>query len=68
MAMRKHEIIVGNVGTVYDGDSAGQASKTYREYVQMSKDDCGRVAGESVTWTKDGDIYKEYVGSVGAEE
>ena len=60
----RYEVIVGNIGTVYDGGSRRLADKNYAEYVQQSKSDYGRAAGESVTLMKDDDIAKEYVGTV----
>jgi hypothetical protein len=56
-------VIVGNIGTVYDGASMSAASETYRDYVMMSKSERGRAGGESVTMFKDGDIVREHAGS-----
>lgn len=43
------KVIVGNIGTVYDGPSRKEAGQHYHEYVSQSKSDCGRAGGESVT-------------------
>lgn len=59
----RYEVIVGNIGTVYDGASMSAASETYRDYVMMSKSERGRAGGESVTMLKDGDIVREHAGS-----
>lgn len=59
----RYEVIVGNIGTVYDGASMSAASETYRDYVMMSKSERGRAGGESVTMLKDGDIAREHAGS-----
>jgi hypothetical protein len=59
----RYEVIVGNIGTVYDGASMSAASETYRDYVMMSKSERGRAGGESVTMFKDGDIVREHAGS-----
>jgi len=42
-------VIVGNIGTVYDGPSRKEAGQHYREFVSQSKSDCGRAGGETVT-------------------
>jgi hypothetical protein len=61
--MAQHEIIVGNIGTVYTGPSWKYASTTYKDYMWASKEGAGSVAGESVTWMKDDEVYKEYIGT-----
>ena len=59
--MKKYQVIVGNVGTVYDGDDQEQAKRDYRECVSLSKDsEFGRMAGEEVTLFEDGEILKEH--------
>jgi hypothetical protein len=58
----RYEVIVGNVGTVYDGFSRSAALAKYRTYVQSSKSGGGRAGGEDVALMKDGDISKEYFG------
>ncbi len=57
------EIVVGNIGTVYSGDSWSEAKETYWNYVEQSKAKRGRAAGEDVTWFLDGEIHKEYEGT-----
>jgi hypothetical protein len=62
--MSKYQVIVGNVGTVYDGDDKEQALRDYRECVSISKDsEVGRMAGEQVTLFEDGEILKEHIPS-----
>lgn len=61
-ARHHYEVIVSNIGTVYDGHSGETARDTYREYVAMSKAGRGRAGGESVTLMKDDDILTEYQG------
>jgi hypothetical protein len=63
-----HEVIVGNVGIVYDGQSDMEASYSFNEYRAQSREGYGRAAGESVTWLRDGEIYKEYIGTQDNEE
>lgn len=49
-----YEVIVGNIGTVYEGPLFKQALKDYGEYKRQSKAYYGRAAGESVMLIKDG--------------
>lgn len=60
MPKHNHQIIVGNVGTVYQGTSQKNAYETYQEYVEQSKSKLGRAGDEEVTWMRDDDIYLEY--------
>lgn len=53
-------VIVGNIGTVYQGSNENQAAAAYTEYVSQSKENYGRASGESVVWMRDEEIYKEY--------
>jgi hypothetical protein len=54
----RYEVVVGNIGTVYSGSNERQAQKDYVEYVEQSKTNYGRAAGESVTFFKDGYAVK----------
>jgi hypothetical protein len=63
-ARDKYEVIVGNIGTVYAGDSLTQALKIYTNYVINSALLIGRAGGESVTLMADDDILAEHVGTV----
>lgn len=56
----KHQIIVGNIGTVYDGDSAKEAKKAFKEYKEQSREGYGRAAYEQVNWTRDGHDFAEF--------
>jgi len=58
--IHKHEIVVSNIGTVFNGSLEIVAGETFYEYIKMSKAGFGRGGDEVVTWFKDGDIYKEY--------
>lgn len=64
MSKHKWEVVVGNIGTVYDGSNGFEATKEYNQYVRLSKDNYGRVAGESVILFRDDDVYKEYYGTI----
>jgi hypothetical protein len=56
-----HEIVVGNIGTVYTGMDEVEARQTYITYVEQSINGVGRAANEHVVWLKDGDMYIEHV-------
>lgn len=56
----RHEIIVGNVGTVYAGDDDKAAQTTFDEYVAISRAGYGRAGSEPVTWFTGGEIGAEY--------
>lgn len=61
--MPTYEVIVGNVGSVYDGKSQTDAHKTYESYVEISKaHDEARCHGEDVTLFVDGEIEQEDIG------
>lgn len=47
-----HEVIVGNIGTVYSGEDEVNAKQLFYEYAEAS--------GESVTWLVDGEIYDRF--------
>jgi hypothetical protein len=58
--MSAYQVTVGNVGTVYDGDSPSDAAMTFIAYADMSADGRGRAAGEPVTLWRDGEPVNEY--------
>lgn len=58
--MANYSVIVGNIGTIYNGGKAREAAATFREYREQSRDGYGRAAGEGVTLTKDGQPVREY--------
>lgn len=62
-----YETIVGNIGTVYSGLDKAKAYAAYREYVKQSKDNYGRAAGESVTIMENGEIHRDYTGTLNKE-
>jgi hypothetical protein len=49
MARTEYEVIVGNVGSVYDGTSKREAHKVYQEYIEISRSGRGRAGGEEVS-------------------
>ena len=58
--MQTYQVIVGNIGTVYDGNIWMDAIDNYNEYVIQSSSGKGRAANEPVTVFYNGDIVKEY--------
>ena len=65
---QRRRVVVGNVGTVYDGDSVVRARRTFDEYVVISKSGQGRAGGEIVCLFRDEDLIAEHVGSNKEEE
>ena len=58
--MAHYEVIVGNVGKIYDGDSAEDALDDFYDYVRASRNWIGAVAGEAVTLMQDGRPIHEH--------
>lgn len=58
----KYEVIVGNIGTVYNGNNKREAQLVYTTYVDRSKSGRGRCAGESVYLMANGDPIQEHQG------
>jgi len=56
----RYEVIVGNIGTVYDGSDRDEAEDTFDEYVRQSKSGRGRAGGESVVLMKDDEPVAEH--------
>ena len=66
--MPTYEVIVGNVGSVYQGKSRVKALATYVAYVVTSKEQSGaRCYGEDVTLLVDGEIDREHTGHLSGE-
>ena len=55
-------VLVGNIGTVYYGPEQIVAALHFNTYVEQSKQNTGRAAGEDVTLMRGGEIEDEYVG------
>jgi len=60
----KHDVIVGNLGCVTNNETYTEAERAFRVYRRLSMLNYGRVAGESVIWWRNGQIYKEYIGTL----
>jgi len=66
--MSVYEVIVGNIGSVYQGRSRTTALATYESYVEISKEHVGaRCYGEGVTLLLDGEIEQEHMGHLCGE-
>jgi hypothetical protein len=57
---KDYEVVVGNIGTVYSGNSLREASQCYSEYVKQSKMSSGHASGEDVTMFCAGEECKSY--------
>ena len=57
-----YEVIVGNIGYVYQGESSQKAEEVHDEYVKQSSEGYGRAAWEDVTTCEDGEPIREYFG------
>jgi hypothetical protein len=64
MASSNYQVIVGNIGTVYNGHSGKRAVSTFLHYVLESERKIGRAAGEPVTLMRDSEPIREYLGTV----
>jgi hypothetical protein len=63
-----YEVIVGNIGRVWEGTNLIDAGRVYAEYVLKSKQGIGRAAGEDVSLWKDySSIIREHYGSLSEE-
>jgi hypothetical protein len=59
-----YEVIVGNIGTVYQGCIKSEAYALYLSYRRDSMQQYGRAAGEAVTLMIDGETAVEYFGGL----
>ena len=60
MAKFLYEVIVQNVGKVWEGTSGFDAFREYSAWVGKSKRGEGRAAGEGVVLFKNNEIMKEH--------
>lgn len=58
----KYQVIVGNIGTVYDGSNEKEATKHFREYKRQSERGLGRAGCEPVTLMEDNEVKREHLG------
>jgi hypothetical protein len=59
--VKKYEIIVGNIGFVYETNNPIDARHVYGQYKRQSLSGIGRAGGESVTLTMDGEPILEHI-------
>ena len=55
-----YQVIVGNIGTVHEGDLPDEALEVFHEYRKQSMDGYGRAASEPVTLMQYGELWREY--------
>lgn len=55
-----YEVVVGNLGTVYQGEDVVEAINCYIAYVRLSRAGTGRAGNEPVTLLRNGEIKKEH--------
>lgn len=58
--MARYQVIVGNLGTVYDGANPIEARREFGEMKRMSQAPLGRASGEPVTLMMDGEPLKGF--------
>lgn len=56
--MANYQVIVSNLGTVYDGSSMGDAEETYSQYKDIVSAPHGRASGEEVTLLLDNEVIQ----------
>ena len=59
---RNYQVIVGNIGKVYEGSNEYEACKIFDEYYLMSEQAVGSAAGEDVTLMMKDWILREFNG------
>ena len=62
--MTHFNVVVGNIGTVYNGYNRREAEECMDEYIRHSKSGYGRAAGEDVTIFENGEPVTEFQGSI----
>jgi hypothetical protein len=60
----RYQVIVGNIGTVYDGTSKVNALKDFEEYKEQSESGVGRAGGENVVLFENGEPIKQFTGTL----
>ena len=63
-----HVVIVVSAKVVHESNNYFKARLDYYDCIKQSKTEHGRACGESVTWMKDGEIFKEYTGAIDQQE
>ena len=60
----RYEVIVGNIGNVIRTNNEQVARESFNKYVEISKEENGRVSGEDVTLFDNGEPIEEYFGTL----
>ena len=63
-----YEVIVGNIGSVYNGRNRSEATEVFSYYCGLSRQKRGRAAGETVTLIKNHEVTAEMIGTNHEEE
>lgn len=59
----RHEIIVGGMtGLVHESNDAIGTTKVYSQHIRRSRSASDEIAGKTITWLKDGVVFKMYLG------
>lgn len=66
--MSNYQVVVGNIGTVYEGGFIDSARDAFAVYKRKSISGSGRAGGEPVTLMKDGEPFEEFLGADEPEE
>ena len=59
---RNYQVIVGNIGKVYDGGNEYEACTIFDDYALMSEQAVGSAAGEDVVLMMGEKILRELIG------
>jgi len=60
--IRNYEVVVGNIGRVWNGTDEARACACFDDYREQSRRGIGRAAGESVILFADGEPIAEHDG------
>jgi hypothetical protein len=60
--MADYEVMVSNIGLVYNGSDEAKAKQEYENYKILSVLNAGRAGGESVVLFCNGEPWEEFVG------
>lgn len=66
--MEKYQIVISNIGTVWTGENGFTARTEYGQYVALSEEAYGRMAGENVTLFQNREPLFEHAGYLHAHD
>lgn len=67
MGKNHYQVIMSNVGIVYEGTNGFTAIKEYNSCIALSKNSLGRASGENVELLRNDEIMRIFVGSLEKE-